>query len=123
MALARAFYRIAPILILDEPTSAMDSWAEIKWLDRLEKLAVGRTTFIITHRLTTAMRADHIYVMDRGAIVESGSHEELLAQGGLYAFSWTAQTRADSAQTRSMRAAEWPNGVEPYNSLGATVPS
>ena len=123
MALARAFYRSAPILILDEPTSAMDSWAEIKWLDRLEKLAVGRTTFIITHRLTTAMRADHIYVMDRGAIVESGSHEELLAQGGLYAFSWTAQTRADSAQTRSMRAAEWPNGVEPYNSLGATVPS
>ena len=93
MALARAFVREAPIIILDEPTSFMDSWAEIEWLDRFRELAKGRTALIITHRFTTAMRADEIHVMDGGKIVESGSHEDLLALGGLYAESWAAQIR------------------------------
>jgi ATP-binding cassette, subfamily B, bacterial len=88
IALARAFLRNAPILILDEPTSAMDPWAEAEWLDRFRTIASGRTAIVITHRLTTAMRADEIHVISRGRVVESGRHEDLLARGGLYAQSW-----------------------------------
>ncbi|MCI0528605.1 MAG: ATP-binding cassette domain-containing protein, partial [Nitrospira sp.] len=94
IALARAFIRQAQIVILDEPTSFMDSWAEADWLARFRALIKGRTTIIITHRFTTAMQADIIHVMDQGQIVESGSHPELLAQGGRYAQSWTAQIQA-----------------------------
>lgn len=82
VALARAFFRKAPILLLDEPTSAMDPWAEADWLERFRELAKGRTTVMITHRFTTALRADVIHVMEEGCIVESGSHEELLGKGG-----------------------------------------
>ena len=95
IALARAFLRHAPIIILDEPTSALDPWAEADWLERFRELAVGRTAIIITHRFTTAMHADEIHVMDRGRIVESGSHHRLLEQSGLYAESWTRQMTAD----------------------------
>ena len=95
IALARAFFRKAPILLLDEPTSAMDSWAEADWLERFRELAKGRTTVMITHRFTTALRADVIHVMKEGCIVESGSHEELLRKGGRYAASWAAQMRTD----------------------------
>jgi ATP-binding cassette subfamily B protein len=91
LALARAYWRQAPILILDEPTSAMDPWAEHDWLKRFRKLAVNHTTLIITHRFTTAMYADIIHVMEDGCIVESGSHAELLALGGRYALSWQDQ--------------------------------
>ena len=90
IALARAFLRRAPIIILDEPTSALDPWAEADWLERFRRLAFGRTSIIITHRFTTAMHADVIHVMDRGRIVESGSHQRLLEQNGLYAESWSA---------------------------------
>jgi len=93
LALARAYWRKAPILILDEPTSAMDPWAEHDWLQRFRELASQHTTLIITHRFTTAMYADIIHVMDAGNIVESGSHAELLAQGGRYAQSWRDQMR------------------------------
>jgi ATP-binding cassette, subfamily B, bacterial len=93
LALARAFFRQAPILLLDEPTSAMDPWAEAEWLERFLELAEGRTTLMITHRFTTAMRADVIHVMEEGSIVESGSHEELLRKDGRYAASWAAQMR------------------------------
>jgi ATP-binding cassette subfamily B protein len=92
--LARAFYRRSPVVILDEPTSFMDSWAETRWLDGFRELVEGRTALIVTHRFTTAMRADVIHVMDEGRVVESGTHEALLAQGGLYAASWKAQMRA-----------------------------
>jgi ATP-binding cassette subfamily B protein len=91
IALARAFLRQAPIVILDEPTSALDPWAEADWLERFRELAIGRTSIIITHRFTTAMHADVIHVMDRGRIVESGSHNMLLMQNGLYAQSWSRQ--------------------------------
>lgn len=94
IALARAFLRQAPIIVLDEPTSAMDSWTEVDWLQRFRRLASGRTGLIITHRFTTAMYADIIHVMDEGQIVESGSHHQLLALGGRYAQSWRAQMRA-----------------------------
>src|SRR5215213_6294771 len=91
IALARAFLRRAPIIILDEPTSALDPWAEADWLERFRQLALGRTSIIITHRFTTAMHADMIHVMDRGRIVESGSHQRLIAHNGLYAQSWSRQ--------------------------------
>jgi ATP-binding cassette subfamily B protein len=91
IALARAFLRQAPILLLDEPTSALDPWAESNWLIRFRRLAQQRTAVIITHRLTTAMHADVIYVVQEGRVVESGAHEDLLALDGLYAESWERQ--------------------------------
>jgi len=92
IALARAYYRDAPIVILDEPTSAMDSWAENKWLQSFGRLVdEGRTAFIITHRFTTAMHADIIHVMHDGEVIESGTHEVLLEQEGHYAESWRNQ--------------------------------
>jgi ATP-binding cassette subfamily B protein len=93
IALARAFLRHASLLILDEPTSAMDSWAEADWLTRFRRLAAGRTTVIITHRFTTAMQADYIYVMEGGRVVEAGSHSNLLALNGRYGRSWRTQTQ------------------------------
>jgi ATP-binding cassette subfamily B protein len=100
LALARAFLRDAPIVLLDEPTSAMDSWAEADWLARLRTLVAGRVAIVITHRLTTARRADVIHVMEGGRVVESGTHEALLAAGGRYASSWTAQTGTRDAVLR-----------------------
>jgi ATP-binding cassette, subfamily B, bacterial len=97
LALARSFLRRAQIIILDEPTSAMDPWAEFDWLERFRTLANGRTALVITHRFTLAMRADMIHVMRNGQIVESGNHDELLSQGGLYAQSWTAQMYGTSS--------------------------
>ncbi|MFH1084505.1 MAG: ABC transporter ATP-binding protein [Chloroflexota bacterium] len=93
LALARAFMRRAALIILDEPTSAMDSWAEADWMARFRQLTAGRTALIVTHRFTTAMRADVIYVLEGQRIVESGSHAQLLALGGRYAASWQAQMR------------------------------
>ena len=100
IALARAFLRRAPIIILDEPTSALDPWAEADWLERFRQLALGRTSIIITHRFTTAMHADVIHVMDRGRIVESGSHQRLLEQRGLYAESWSRQNMLAAEASR-----------------------
>lgn len=94
IALARAFLRQAPVLILDEPTSFMDSWAEHDWLERFRSMANHRTAIVITHRFTLAMRADIIYVMQEGKMVESGDHDSLLAQNTLYSASWLAQTQA-----------------------------
>jgi ATP-binding cassette, subfamily B, bacterial len=91
IALARAFFRRASLVILDEPTSAMDSWAEQDWLGRFRTLTEGRTGLMITHRFTTAMYADIIHVLDKGRIVESGTHDGLVALGGVYATSWAAQ--------------------------------
>lgn len=94
IALARAFLRDAPVLLLDEPTSAMDPWAEASWLQRFRAIAQGRTAVIITHRFTTARYADVIHVLDHGRVIESGSHDELLVRGGKYAESWAEQTSA-----------------------------
>lgn len=85
VALARALVRDAPILLLDEATSALDSESEAAVRRAIEAAAQGRTTLVIAHRLSTVRRADRILVMEDGKIVEQGSHDELVAQGGLYA--------------------------------------
>lgn len=102
IAMARAYLRQAQIIVLDEPTSAMDSWSETAWFERFRMLSRGRTGVIITHRFTIAMRADIIHVMHAGRVVESGSHADLLAQGGLYAQSWTAQMQASADVTEDI---------------------
>jgi subfamily B ATP-binding cassette protein MsbA len=85
LSIARAILRDAPVLLLDEPTSALDAESEAAIRDALERLARGRTTLVIAHRLSTVLDADLIVVMDRGRIVEEGTHAELLARRGLYA--------------------------------------
>lgn len=102
LALARAFFRRASIIILDEPTSAMDPWGEHDWLERFRNLANGRTSIVITHRFTLAMRADIIHVMRAGKIVESGSHNELVALGAFYAESWHDQMQTTGNQVTQM---------------------
>lgn len=93
LAIARAFLRDAPILILDEPTSALDSETERLIFDALQRLTRGHTTFIIAHRLSTARRANRILVLQEGEIVESGTHEELIARHGRYAHLHELQQR------------------------------
>jgi ATP-binding cassette, subfamily B, bacterial len=85
LSIARALLKDAPILILDEPTSALDAETENLLLEALERLMAGRTTFIIAHRLSTVRRANSILVLKDGRIVESGTHQQLLAQGKVYA--------------------------------------
>jgi subfamily B ATP-binding cassette protein MsbA len=85
LAIARALLKDAPVLILDEATSALDSESERLVQEALATLMRGRTTLVIAHRLSTIERASRIVVLERGCIVESGSHAELLARGGIYA--------------------------------------
>ncbi len=85
IAIARAFFKNAPILLLDEATSALDSQSEHSIQSALEQLTMGRTTVVIAHRLSTVRKADMIVVFDRGRIVEMGSHDQLQARDGLYA--------------------------------------
>lgn len=94
LAIARGLLGDPPILIFDEATSAIDNETEAAIQRSLEKLAHHKTIIVIAHRLSTIRRADQIYVLDQGQIVESGSHEELLAQNGIYSRLWQIQTGA-----------------------------
>ncbi|MCN9243373.1 ABC transporter ATP-binding protein/permease [Streptomyces sp. RY43-2] len=94
LALARAFYRDAPLVILDEPTAALDAHAEDQLFAHLRRLFTGRTVVLISHRLRSVRHADRIYVLETGRVVEQGSHETLLRTGGAYATLFRAQARA-----------------------------
>jgi ABC-type multidrug transport system fused ATPase/permease subunit len=85
LSIARAILKDAPILLLDEATSALDSENERLVQAALDRLMVGRTAIVVAHRLSTIRKADRILVMEKGEIVEEGSHEQLLARGGVYA--------------------------------------
>ena len=95
MAIARAILKDPAVLVLDEATSNLDTESERLIEDAMEKLLVGRTTLIIAHRLSTVRRADRLVVVDRGRIVEQGTHAALLARGGLYARLYQRQFRED----------------------------
>ncbi len=98
VAIARTILKAPPILLLDEATSALDSHTERDIQDELDRVAENRTTLVIAHRLSTIVDADEILVLDRGTIVERGSHGELLAHGGLYAGMWNRQREAQMAR-------------------------
>jgi ATP-binding cassette, subfamily B, bacterial len=104
ICVARAFVKDAPILVLDEPTSSIDSRTEGIILDSLERLMAGRTSFMIAHRLSTIRHADKIVVVDRGRVVEEGTHEELIARQGLYRQLHDAQLRRRPLGSRDMAA-------------------
>jgi ATP-binding cassette subfamily B protein len=98
VAIARTILKAPPILLLDEATSALDSHTETDIQDELDRVSQNRTTLVIAHRLSTIVGADEILVLDRGIIVERGTHQELLRHGGLYASMWNRQREAQKAR-------------------------
>jgi ATP-binding cassette subfamily B protein len=103
VAIARTILKAPPILVLDEATSALDSHTEKEIQDALERVSKNRTTLVIAHRLSTIVGADQIIVLDKGEIVERGTHHELLAIGGLYASMWNRQREAEEAREKLAR--------------------
>ena len=100
VAIARTILKGPPILLLDEATSALDSHTESDIQDALDRVSKNRTTLVIAHRLSTIVGADEILVLDHGVIVERGTHQQLLARGGLYASMWNRQREAEAAREK-----------------------
>jgi ATP-binding cassette, subfamily B, heavy metal transporter len=98
VAIARTILKGPPILVLDEATSALDSHTEKDIQDALDEISANRTTLVIAHRLSTVISADEILVLDKGIIVERGTHQQLLAASGLYASMWNRQREAEEAR-------------------------
>jgi ATP-binding cassette subfamily B protein/subfamily B ATP-binding cassette protein MsbA len=98
LSIARALLKNAPVLILDEPTSALDAGTEALIMQAMRNLVSGRTTFIIAHRLATVQNADRIVVLDNGRMAESGTHQQLVARGGLYARLSALQFGSEAVQ-------------------------
>jgi ATP-binding cassette subfamily B protein len=101
VAIARAILKRPRILIFDEATSALDSRSEKSIQAELNRIARGHTTLVIAHRLSTVMDADQILVLDRGRIVERGTHRELLERGGTYAQMWTLQQQEEAEREKA----------------------
>ena len=91
LAVARAFYKNAGLVLLDEPSAALDPIAEYQLNRAMKEVAEEKTVLSISHRLSTTRDADVIYVMEQGQVIEQGSHKDLLVQGGVYATMWQAQ--------------------------------
>jgi ATP-binding cassette subfamily B protein len=94
IAIARAFFRDAPVVVLDEPTASLDARAEHELFDRIRRLLRGRTVLLVSHRFSTVRSADRIYVLHRGRVTEEGSHDELMAADGTYAELFRLQAAA-----------------------------
>jgi ATP-binding cassette, subfamily B, heavy metal transporter len=124
VAIARTILKGPPILVLDEATSALDSHTERDIQDALNLVSENRTTLVIAHRLSTVISADEILVLDKGVIVERGTHQRLLVAGGLYASMWNRQREAEEAREALARTGEEdpaPDRLPPLVEEGAEV--
>ena len=121
VAIARTILKGPPILVLDEATSALDSFTEREIQDALDRVARGRTTLVIAHRLSTVVDADEILVLDQGVVVERGDHPSLLAKGGVYAAMWNRQREAAEAE-EALQRAEAPGPQPPAPAEHERVP-
>lgn len=117
VAIARTILKSPPILMLDEATSALDSQTEKDIQDALDAIAKDRTTLVIAHRLSTIVHADRILVLEKGVLVEQGTHAELVERGGLYASLWNKQQEAEEARANLART------LEEAQRLGAIRPN
>ncbi|NTU65037.1 MAG: ABC transporter ATP-binding protein, partial [Chloroflexi bacterium] len=122
LALARAFVRDSQLIILDEPTSSLDAAAEFSFFEKFRDMAQGRSALIISHRFSTVRLADRVYVLEGGRLIEQGTHEELVALGGLYSRLYRKQASYYENARRRDEDKEVPS-VDVTGSTSSTLPS